>query len=63
MAKQLENLIDKVMKLDEDSIQSVFPNEKADVYSKAIKERIYKQVYEEEAIQEITHEATKRAKK
>lgn len=40
MAKQLENLIDKAMKLDENSIQSIFPDEEADVYSKAIKETI-----------------------
>lgn len=66
MAKQLEKLIDKSMKFDEDKIQSLFSNEEADVYAKAIKEKIYKEVYDEikeEAIQEITHEATKRVKK
>ena len=36
MAKQLENLIDKAMKLDEDSIQSVFPNEKANVQTRHV---------------------------
>ena len=46
MAKLLETLIDKSMEHDDSKIQEAFEGEKADNYSKAIKEGIYKQVYE-----------------
>lgn len=66
MAKLLETLIDKSMEHDDSKIQEAFEGEKADNYSKAIKEGIYKQVYDEikeEAIEEITQQALEKSKK